>query len=68
MAVVGVDDRSGVNQSLETQGEVAVTTIAPGIVNVSCAAPDRTKARGRFVFNPATGALEIAPAYRDKPA
>jgi len=45
-----------------------VTTIAPEIVNVSCAAPDRTKARGRFVFNPATGALEIAPAYRDKPA
>jgi len=53
---------------LETQGEVALTFIAPEIVNVSCAAPDRTEACGRFVFNPATGALEIAPAYRDKPA
>jgi hypothetical protein len=35
---------------------------------VNCATPDRTEACGRFVFNPATGALEIAPAYRDKAA
>jgi hypothetical protein len=35
---------------------------------VSCAAPDRTEACGSFVFNPATGALEIAPAYWDKAA
>ena len=55
-------------QSLETQGEVALASIASEIVNVSCAAPDRTEACGRFVFNPATGALEITPAYRDKPA
>jgi hypothetical protein len=45
-----------------------VTAIAPEIVNVSCAAPDRTEACGRFVLNPATGALEIARAYRDKAA
>ena len=56
------------DQSLETQGEVALTPIAPEIVNVSCAAPDRTKACGRLVFNPATRALEIARAYRDKAA
>jgi hypothetical protein len=56
------------DQSLETQGEVALTSIAPEIVNVSCAAPDRTEACGRFVFNPTTGALEIVPAYRDKAA
>jgi hypothetical protein len=31
-------------------------------------ATDRTEACGRFVFNPATGALEIARAYRDKAA
>jgi hypothetical protein len=55
-------------QSSETQGEVAMTSIAPEIVNVSCAATDRTEACGRFVFNPAAGALEIAPAYRDKAA
>jgi hypothetical protein len=31
------DDRSAsVDQSLETQGEVAVTAIAPEIVNVNC--------------------------------
>jgi hypothetical protein len=53
---------------LRTQGEVALTSIAPEIVNVSCAAPDRTEACSRFVFNPATRALEIAPAYRDKAA
>ena len=53
---------------LETQGEVALTSTAPEIVNVSCAAPDRTEACRRFVFNPATGALEIGPAYRDKAA
>ena len=35
---------------------------------MNCATPDRTEACGRFVFNPATGALEIAPAYRDKAA
>ena len=35
---------------------------------MSCAAPDRTEACGRFVFDPATRALEIAPAYRDKAA
>jgi len=52
----------------ETHGEVALTSIAPEIVNVNCAAPDRTKACGRFVFNPATRALEIATAYRDKAA
>jgi hypothetical protein len=56
------------DQSLETQGEVALTSIAPEIVNVSCAAPDRTEACGSFVFNPATGALEIARAYREKAA
>jgi hypothetical protein len=56
------------DQSLETQGEVALTSIAPEIVNVSCAAPDRTEACGSIVFNPATRALEIAPAYRDKAA
>jgi hypothetical protein len=56
------------NQSLETQGEVALTSIAPEIVNVSCAAPDRTEACGRFVFNPTTRALEIVPAHRDKAA
>ena len=59
--------RAGFNP-LETQGEVALTSIAPEIVNVSCAAPDRTEACGRFVFNPATGALEFAPAYREKAA
>jgi len=53
---------------METQREVALTSIAPEIVNLSCAAPDRTEACGRLVFNPATGALEIGPAYRDKPA
>jgi hypothetical protein len=53
-------------QSLETQGEVALTSIAPEIVNVGCAAPDGAEACGSFVFNPATRALEIAPAYRDK--
>jgi hypothetical protein len=56
------------DQSLETQGEVALTSIAPEIVNVNCAAPDRTQACGSFVFNPATRALEIAPAYWDKAA
>src|SRR4029450_7744467 len=56
------------DQSLETQGEVALTSIAPEIVNVSCAAPDRTEACGRFVFNPTTRALEIVPAHRDKAA
>ena len=56
------------DQSLETQGEVAVTAIAPEGVNVSCAATDCTEACGRFVFNPATGALEMARAYRDKAA
>ena len=55
-------------QSLETQGEVALTSIAPEIVNVSCAAPDRTETCGSIVFHPATRALEIAPAYRDKAA
>jgi hypothetical protein len=35
---------------------------------VSCAATDRTETCGRFVFNQATGALEIARAYRDKAA
>jgi hypothetical protein len=35
---------------------------------VSCAAPDRTEACGRFVFNPATGALKVAPSYRGKAA
>jgi hypothetical protein len=35
---------------------------------VSCAAPDRTEACGRFVFNPTTRALEIVPAHRDKAA
>jgi hypothetical protein len=55
-------------QSLETQGEVALTSVAPEIVNVNCATPDRTEACCRFVFNPATRALEIAPAYRDKAA
>jgi hypothetical protein len=55
-------------QSSETQGEVALTSIAPEIVNVNCAAPDRTEACGRFVFDPAPRALEIAPAYRDKAA
>jgi len=57
-----------VDQSLETQGEVAVTAIAPEIVNVSCAATDRAQACGRFVFNPTARALEIASAYRDKAA
>jgi hypothetical protein len=56
------------DQSLETQGEVALTSIAPEIVNVNCAAPDRTQACGSFVFNPATRTLEIAPAYWDKAA
>jgi hypothetical protein len=56
------------DQSLETQGEVALTSIAPEIINVNCAAPDRTEACGSFVFNPATRALEIAPAYWDKAA
>jgi hypothetical protein len=55
-------------QSSETQREVALTSVAPEIVNVNCAAPDRTEACGRCVFDPATGALEIAPAYRDKAA
>jgi len=55
-------------KSLETQGEVALTSIAPEIVNVSCAAPNRTEASGSFVFNPATRALEIASAYWDKAA
>ena len=45
-----------------------MTAIAPEIVNVSCAAADRTEACGRFVFNPTTGALEIARAYWDKAA
>ena len=45
-----------------------MTAIAPEIVNVSCAATDRTEACGRFVFNPATRALEIAPAHQDKAA
>jgi hypothetical protein len=58
----------GHSQSSETQREVALTSIAPEIVNVNCAAPDRTEACGRFVFDPATRALEIAPAYRDKAA
>jgi hypothetical protein len=53
---------------LRTQREVALTAIAPEIVNVSCAATDRTETCGRFVFNSATGALEIARAYRDKAA
>jgi hypothetical protein len=53
---------------LETQGEVALTSIAPEIVNLNCAATHRTEACGHFVFNPATGALEIARAYRDKAA
>ena len=35
---------------------------------MSCAATDRTETCGRLVFNPATGALEIARAYRDKAA
>ena len=56
------------DQSLETQGEVALTSIAPEIVNVNCATPDRTEACGRLVFDPATRALEIATAYRDKVA
>src|SRR5437867_2324948 len=56
------------DQSLEPQGEVALTSIAPEIVNVSCAAPDRTEACGGLAFNPATRALEIAPAYWDKAA
>jgi hypothetical protein len=55
-------------KSLGTQGEVALTSIAPEIVNVSCAASDRTQACGRFVFNPTTAALEIVPAHRDKAA
>jgi hypothetical protein len=54
------------DQSLETQGEVALTSIAPEIVNVSCATPHGAEACGSFVFNPTTRALEIAPAYRDK--
>jgi hypothetical protein len=58
----------GVDQSLETQGEVAVTAIAAEIVKLSCAATDRTEACARFVFYPTTGALEIARAHWDKAA
>jgi hypothetical protein len=57
-----------VGQSSETEREVALTSIAPEIVNVNCAAPDRTEACSGLVFDPATRTLEIAPAYRDKAA
>jgi hypothetical protein len=48
-------------QSLETQGEVALTSIAPEIVNVSCAAPDRTEVRSN-----ANGTICFAHASRAK--
>jgi hypothetical protein len=42
--------------------------VASKLIDGFRAAADRPKAGDVFVVNPATGALEIAPAYRDKAA
>jgi hypothetical protein len=53
---------------LESQCKSSVASVASKIVGFSGAAAYRPKAGARFVVNPTTGTLEIAPAHRDKAA
>jgi hypothetical protein len=53
---------------LESQRKSFVAGVAAKIVGFLVAGAYRPKAGARFVVSPTTGALEIAPAYRDKAA
>jgi hypothetical protein len=53
---------------LESQRKSFVASVASKIVGFFVAAAYRPKAGVRFVVDPTTGALEIAPAHRDKAA
>jgi hypothetical protein len=53
---------------LESQRKSFVAGVAAKIVGFLVARAYRPKAGARFVVSPTTGALEIAPAYRDKAA
>jgi hypothetical protein len=55
-----------VESSLEAQGDFKFEGVAPEKVFCAGAAPNGSEAGAHFVVNPATGALEIAPQYRDK--
>jgi hypothetical protein len=50
------------------QSELGVAIGAFENIQASGATTDRPQAGHRFAVNPATGTLEIAPAYRDKAA
>ena len=53
---------------LESQRKSLVARVASKIVGFCVAATYRPKAGVRFAVNPTSGALEIAPAHRDKAA
>jgi hypothetical protein len=53
---------------LESQRKSFIADFASKIVGFSVASADRSKAGERFVVHPTTGAIELAPAYRDKAA
>jgi hypothetical protein len=53
---------------LESQRKSFVANVASKIVGIFVATAYRPKVRDRFVVHPTTGAVELAPAYRDKAA
>jgi hypothetical protein len=48
------------------QGDLSMAVGTAENIKPICAAPDWLKDCDRFVFDPTTGTVQIAPAYRDK--